>query len=400
MEPDVIIIGAGVAGLAAARALSSWGVRFTILEARDRIGGRVYTVREPHLPVPVELGAEFVHGKPPEIWDLIRRDVLAAIDVTGGELCFDGELGACPDYGPVLEALPAAPEQSFAEYLAKARGTPEQKRWAAYYVEGFNAAHRERISVRWLAQMERAAGAIDGENLFRIFHGYDRTASALWAGKVRLNTPVGTIRWKPGRVDLMPGKFTAPRVLVTVPLGVLQSGGLTIEPEPPRFRHALERLEMGQVFKLTLIFEEAFWDDFGFLHAADCAFPTWWTTLPVRVPVLTAWAAGPAAEALLGRGDAEIVGRAMDDLRRIFGSRAAVPVSWHMHGWHADPFARGAYSYVCVGGMDAAAALSSPVENTLFFAGEATNTDGHSGTVHGAIATGLRAADQIYNSLG
>jgi Flavin containing amine oxidoreductase len=331
---------------------------------------------------------------------VISAETLTAIDVTGRERCFDGSSGACPDYDEVFEGLPAAPEQSFLDYLARCDCTPEQKRWAAQYVEGFNAARRERISVKWLAQQEKAAGSIDGENLFRIFSGYDRVSSALWQGRVRLNTPVESIRWKREQVRVMPGNFHAPRVLVTVPLGVLQNGRLRLEPEPPRFRDALQLLEMGQAFKLTLRFEEAFWEDFGFLHTLDRAFPTWWTSLPVRAPVLTAWAAGPAADPFIGRGERHAVEAATDDLRRIFGSKAGIPIAWQMHDWNADPFACGAYSYVGVGGLEAPRMLAEPVENTIFFAGEATNTDGHCGTVHGAIATGIRAADQVYQSLG
>jgi monoamine oxidase len=165
---------------------------------------------------------------------------------------------------------------------------------------------------------------------------------------------------------------------------------------------------MGNVVKLVFSFKERFWegifpDELGFLVTDDEPFRGWWTGYPVYAPVLVAWAGGPAADALARLTIDERVDRALDSLARLLGvARAVVDrqiVASDTHDWAADPFARGAYSYVRVGGIDAQAVLASPIEDTLFFAGEATELAGHQATVHGALFAGQRAADEVLNSL-
>jgi monoamine oxidase len=177
----------------------------------------------------------------------------------------------------------------------------------------------------------------------------------------------------------------------------------------------LAQIPKGTVFKWATFNEshERFWEQgvfqtqplsgrlppLGFLHSRDEYFPTWWTSLPVRAPILTAWTGGPAAGRLALRGDEFVVGRALDSRSRLLGLErerlADLLVAWYMRDWHADPYARGAYSYIPVGGLDAPRMLAEPVEDTLFFAGEATDLGGQNGTVHGAMASGRRASGEI-----
>ena len=166
---------------------------------------------------------------------------------------------------------------------------------------------------------------------------------------------------------------------------------------------------MGQVIRVVLRFREVFWElatppyphlpGMMFLFTQDAAFPTWWTSYPRFVPQLTAWVAGPRAALLVGQPQEAIIGQAVESLARIMGVPtdrvAADLVDGSLHDWGTDPFARGSYSYVRVGGLAAPGLLGAPVADTLFFAGEATNTAGHTGTVHGAIATGHRAAAEV-----
>jgi monoamine oxidase len=170
---------------------------------------------------------------------------------------------------------------------------------------------------------------------------------------------------------------------------------------------------MGAVTKIVLRFRERFWErngfsiqptggrlpPLGFLHSHDEYFPTWWTHLPVRAPILTGWAGGPAAERLALRGEEFVVGRALDSLSHMLGLGrewlADLLAAWYTFDWQADPYARGAYSYIPTGGLDAQRMLGEPVEGTLFFAGEATDLDGQNGTVHGAMASGRRAAGEV-----
>jgi monoamine oxidase len=140
----------------------------------------------------------------------------------------------------------------------------------------------------------------------------------------------------------------------------------------------------------------------NFLFSQDPVFPTWWTLMPIDAPVLTAWAPADAAEKLSGLSNEAICEQALQALGRVLHMPVercrAELLHAHTHNWQADPYSRGAYSYVAVGGFDTQRELAAPLENTLFFAGEATNYEGHHGTVHGAIASGYRAAEEILKS--
>jgi monoamine oxidase len=428
---DVVVIGAGAAGLTAARILSAAGLQVTILEARDRIGGRIYTVPDAFVPAPVELGAEFVHGRPPQIWNIQKTGALLACDVKGDHwFSQEGSLIRANDrlagLDAVFERMAGAPEQSFQEFIEHCDCDAEVKAWATGYVEGFNAARKERISIRSLVEDARASEAIGGERAFRILNGYDRVAHWLRAGldpgaRLHLSTVVDSIRWSRGKVEVQAhaeatrpaaaaGPFAAQCAVITVPIGVLKApegaaGAIRFVPEPHGWRDSLARLEMGQAFRITLRFRERFWEepekraDLSFLFSYDPWMPTWWTALPLRAPIITGWAAGPLAENYMGRAGHFVAARALDTLARLLEKdRSGVEAlleAWYVHDWHSDPFARGAYSYVAVGGMEARRKMAAPVEDTLYLASEATCTEGHSGTVHGAMATGERAAREI-----
>ena len=445
---DVIVIGAGAAGLAAAGRLSAAGRRVEVLEARDRIGGRVHTVHDNGVQTPVEAGAEFVHGKPPETWDVIRAAGLSAHDVNDDHWRFaEGRVSRVGDFWAKVNSVlgrvgkVGAGDVAFDRFARSCCGTGQGDALslAMAYVEGFNAADASRISTKSLAHAKEASERIEGDLLFRVTNGYDGVLQWLRDEldtsrvTVRLNTVVTRVTWRAGHVEVEARPVAGPahgpavvvrasRAVVTLPVGVLKAppdaaGGVTFMPDLPEKREALARVEMGPVVKAVLRFREAFWEtgdlpvvakgerlaDLVFLHAASAdaglAFPTWWTTLPVRAPVLTAWAGGPAAAALAGRAEAALLDQALGDLSRWTGvrrERLTDLLEWgRAFDWQAEPFTRGAYSYVAVGGMHAPAALARPVERTLYFAGEATHADGMSGTVAGAIASGYRAADDI-----
>jgi monoamine oxidase len=193
-------------------------------------------------------------------------------------------------------------------------------------------------------------------------------------------------------VDGTSGTIEARRVIVTVSLGCLQAGTIRFEPEPAALEAAGE-LAFGQVMRVTLRFERM--PGFlrpGFLLSEEAVFPTWWTALPVQAPVITGWSAGPKADALLGLSKTEAVARAMQSLGRITGAELPAVAAAYLHDWHGDPLFRGAYSYVPAGKMGARRRLAEPVEETVYFAGEAANTSGHSATVHGAIESGIVTA--------
>src|SRR5262249_44755116 len=189
------------------------------------------------------------------------------------------------------------------------------------------------------------------------------------------------------------GEFRAPRAIITLPLGVLKANGITFRPELPEKQNAMKFLEMGAATHVTLCFRERFLEhvpqmaNLSFLFTSDPQYPTWWTANPLPRPIITAWAAGRYAQALKGLPGDEITRRAKQALARITAINerdlAAQITNSFTHDWQTDPFSRGAYSYAAVGGIDAARALAAPVAETLYFAGEATNSDGYNGTVHG-----------------
>ena len=425
---DCVIVGAGAAGVAALAELDRVGVRTLCLEARDRIGGRIHTLHDPLSPVAIELGAEFVHGRPPEIFDVVQGHGLMAYAVAGSAVHVrTGRVQKGADgWEPVnrvmehmRRAAKSGKDRSFADFLKSTRHAADAKQLAASYVEGFNAARKEIISIRSLKQDAEAADRINGDCSFRLVNGYDAVVLEMLSGvkdlpaKLKLHSVVETIEWNPrgvtvrfrsgltGQIESLEGR----RAIITVPLGVLQCGGMAFDPEPNEALEAARALQFGQVLRLVLRFEQAFWEEkeefakAGFLLSDQPFFPTWWTPAPIRAPAITGWSAGPHADALLGKTKDEIVRHALEDLSKITGCELGrlnrILAAAYLHDWHADPFARGAYSYVPVGAMDAREKLAKSIRETLYFAGEAVETEGHSATVHGAIASGRRAAREI-----
>jgi phytoene dehydrogenase-like protein len=428
---DVLVIGAGVAGLNAGRLLAQAGRRVAILEARDRIGGRIWTQQIPlensQRSLPVELGAEFVHGLPPETWSLIQEAALRTYEVEGSFLWFDGSrlMGTNLQLGSaerVLEEMrqgigeqPPASDLSFADYIKSRAMDPLTARAAVNYVEGFNAADQHRISVAALAKQQAAEDAIASDRLFRVEAGYAAVPGFLAerfiaaGGELILDAPVARIAWQRGAVTVEvtgPGRqYYAHRAVITVPLGVLQAELIEFVPRPADVLFHAHRLAMGPVVRMVLVFKRKFWsEDLSFLFAPTEMPPTWWTPMPHEAPTLTAWAGGPKAAALLrlvtAEGDAEaLLDQCLATLAKIFALTLVdirqMLLSWHFHNWQSDTFARGAYSYVPLGALDAPERMSRPVEDTLHFAGEHTDTSGHWGTVHAALATGASAAHQV-----
>jgi monoamine oxidase len=432
VKADVIVIGAGAAGLAAAAHLTRAGKRVLLLEARDRIGGRIWTRREPHLACPIELGAEFIHGHAPLTRALLAGAGIAGIDASPQRWVLqDGELRQADDwFAGVIEALSASralekADMSFDEFLERhlTQLTPEQRAGARRMAEGFDAADTARASARALVS-EWTGDALSDSPQSRPQGGYAGLLEALMEQMdaprltLRLQCPVTQVHWSRGSVKVrarllgQPVEMTAPRAIVTLPLALLQdSAAVSFSPPLGDKRSALAGLATGSVIKVLLRFSEAFWEnlaggryrDASFFIAPGTPLPTFWTPAPLRAPLLVAWTAGPRALALSGgAGDgAHLVAPILAGLESLFGPAARIAElleGYYCHDWQHDPYARGAYSYVLAGGAQARAALARPLQETLFFAGEATDTQDESGTVAGALASGTRAADELLRS--
>jgi len=428
---DVLVLGAGVSGLAAAARLTRAGRTVRVLEARDRIGGRIATQRGDPWPVPVELGAEFVQGRIPALTTLAAQAGTPIVELDGSRwLMRNGRRTAVDTIAETNDLLSRLPELgpdqdlSLAQFLASGAADPalaSDADLARAWVESYDAADARKVSVRFLVRERAAEARIDGNRAFRMVAGYDGIPRTLQAtipperGVVHLETIVTDVDWEPRAVTVTArakngaprGPFHARQLVVSLPIGVLQAGAVRFSPALADKEVAFRGLEMGHVVKLVFAFRERFWesrfaDELGFLITADEQFRTWWTSYPVYAPVLVAWSGGPAAESLAHLSPTARVDHALDELARLLGEpRALVDrqlVTWATHDWAADPFARGAYSYVRVGGIEAQATLAQSVADTLFFAGEATELAGYQATVHGALYAGERAADEVLAS--
>ena len=437
MDVDAVVIGAGAAGLAAARSLARRSMRVALLEARDRVGGRVWSRPLADAATPLELGAEFIHGPAGLTMRVLREARLAAID-TGGEgwSCSEGgdlrrDDGEWSSIERIVEATDGlAGDESVDQFLRRFEedeAAREAAKATRFFVEGFDAADPSVASIRafadeWLSGVDFAAARPVGG--YQPMFDHLREACVAAGVQIRLATVVRRISWRRGfvAVDAIDANrrtalqtVHARTAIVTLPVGVLRHSGdetaVVFDPDLPGAKvEALRKIEMGHVIRVGLGFRTPFWErvhdgryrDASFFRCERQVFPTHWTQMPLRSTLIIAWVGGPRAFRLRGISEADVMERALSS----FGAALDAPELAHdefedglMHDWSRDPFARGAYSYVTVGGAGARAALAAPLEDTVFFAGEATATGGQSGTVDGALETGERAAAEAAKSL-
>ena len=424
--PDVAIVGAGFAGLAAARFLATRGVSVELFEATDRVGGRARTLNGI-----VELGPEFIHGCPDATLALVREAGLATEPVGDSHHRWrDGALVEEPDlwtrFGRLLEPAAELARQGAAHdvtaraYLERSAMADDDATMFAMLVEGFYAAPLADISIASVAEDAGGAGGDDAARQSRLAGGYGVLIDWLARELVRANVPihfgrvVQAIDYQSDRVRIDYGNHghhagdtaLARRAIVTLPLGVLLANDVRFHPDLGAHADALSRFAMGQVVKVVLCLRDPVWRDHGppgleFVHRRDGTFPTFWCRSTDREHLLTAWAGGPHAHALAGCTQAQLVDRVVGE----FAATLAIPratlasaiLHEHFHDYAHDPFARGAYSYTRVHGAGAADILARPLAGKVFLAGEVTDAE-YEGSVAGAIASGTRAARQILDA--
>jgi len=435
VDADAIVIGGGAAGLAAARSLARRSVRVVVLEARDRVGGRAWSRPMGQTATQAELGAEFIHGRGGLTMRLLREAEMEAIHAGGeGWTCSeDGELrredmGSSSAASIFEAARGLAVDESVDRFLRRFEGDAaahETARAARAFVEGFDAADPAIASARAIADEWRSgvdfaiARPLGG---YRPMFEHLRDACVTAGVQICLSTIVRRISWRRGVVAIdasccdEPQRMHARTAILTLPVGVLRHSGdetaVVFDPHLPSAKiEALRWIEMGHVVKIALWFRTAFWErvrhgryrDAAFFRCERHAFPTYWTQWPLRSALVVAWVGGPKAIALRGGAEADLIARALDGFGALFNEPELARKEFEgglTHDWARDPFARGAYSYLAVGGAGAREALAAPVDDTLFFAGEATSTDGQGGTVNGALETGERAAAEAARPLG
>jgi hypothetical protein len=316
---------------------------------------------------------------------------------------------------------------AFADWLELANFDAETKQIALAFVEGFNASDARVIGAHGLLRAEYASEHSEGEKQARLKDGYGALVQALWRDALKrgtksevrdgisfkwsgvrseMNARVRLVNWKRGHVEVILDdgrRFQADAAVVTLPLGVLKGGRVVFEPSLVHKREAIDGLQFGNVAKLVLLFRRRWWEeikleaDFGFVHSFAEPIPTWWSDS--RSPTLVGWAAGPKGDQMLDLAPGDLLRTGLEVLSRIFSRDPrqieAELAAFEFYDWRADADIGGAYSYIPVNGLDLPKALAAPVENTLFFVGEATAMDAQMGTVSGAIESGFRVVKEM-----
>jgi monoamine oxidase len=412
MSKKVVVVGGGIAGLGAAAELLRQECHVILLETKERLGGRIHTISIG--PFPIELGAEFLHGESAPLQTVINAAGLANSKISlRNEVFENGKLHRRDVWGKMSKIMrridPRGRDCSMEEFLAHDQATVETHRTISSFVNGFHAARMDLVSAHSLLRAEYAAEHMHGGNQSRLDAGYSALIDFLAAdirahgGKICTDTQVRNINWQPGNVliECQQGNetsiFEADAVIITVSLGVLKAGMITFYPPLTSKQEPIDQLQFGNVVKISLLFKAKWWPHFEFIQAPDERMPTWWTD--PRGHILTGWAGGPQADALLGHPAAEREAVALEILATIFQKQADQVRENFMtscsHDWTHDPDIRGAYSYIPVHGLDLPKKLAEPIEQTLFFAGEATVSDAQTGLVSEAYETGLRAAREL-----
>ena len=421
----VIVVGAGVAGLAAAQRLRSAGHDVLVLEARDRLGGRVFTSTHWRGPG-MDLGASWIHGAgPANPIAQLARQIGARLVSTNAERAeaYDGDGGELSDADS--RRLEAIRSQVAAALGERDRTGPDRSLKSLVYGEldydersakdqrmidvVLNSSYEheyggatDRLSARWFD----SGSAYEGEELL-FLDGYQVLVNHLAAGlDIKLKHEVSAISYQGAAgvtVQTNQGVFTAAHVVVTLPLGVLKSGRVSFTPAlPTGKRAAIEGLGIGVLNKCCLLFPHTFWNSrLDWLNhlprQGQAGQWTEWVSFarPTQRPVLMGFNAAEFGRKIEAWDDSTVVQSAMGALRAMFGQDIPTPVDALVTRWDADPFARGAYSCHVLGSSPAQRDdLAKSVNGRLFFAGEATERR-HYQTVHGAYQSGLRAAHEV-----
>jgi monoamine oxidase len=427
-KADVIILGAGASGLAAGREILKAGKKVFLIEARNRIGGRIHTLTVPGFSTSLEAGVEFIHGEMPVTQSILKEASISYYASEGNYYTIrNGKFLESENLGPTFSTLfekagSLKQDMPFGKFLDQYLNEDKYKtirETARGLAEGYDVADIQRVST--FALLEEWKGFGQSES-YRIKGGHIKLADFLSEeikkqnGEIFLSTIVKEIRWKRNSVEAIDNKgkgFSANKVLITVPLSVLQSKSdeeahINFTPAMPAKLEAAKSIGYGTVIKVFLEFKNAFWESpgnqmrtmssLGFL-ITDTPFTAWWTQLPDKTPLLTGWLAGPNAEKNKNKSEDEIITMALDALSYIFNTNKTFLVKNLRAGkvvnWQTDPFSLGAYSYATVESNEAKKVLTEPVEETIFFAGEALSEGIAMGTLEEALANGIRTANEI-----
>jgi monoamine oxidase len=426
---SILIIGGGISGLTSAKRLLDLGHQVTILEADQRLGGRIHTVRG-KFSQPVEMGAEFIHGKQPLTFALMKEARCNSVLRKGNHYTIindDIDKGDLVDeeWNALMRELNKLQEDTdLANFLETRFGSPEYeglRERVRRFAEGFDIADVDRVSA---IALRNEWSNNDEEHQYHVAGGYQKLIHYLekkllvMGGTIHTGSKVEEIRWRKGKVAAVlenGSTHDAEKIIITVSLGILKKGGIRFDPPIPEQEEAFRNIGFGGVIKFLFEFKESFWQNpspetyggqalscralknLSFVFS-DASVPTWWTQRPDEFPLLTGWLGGPASFAARKDIDA-LYKNAEHSLCYILKCSPALLRSqlnhWHIVNWTEESNHCGAYSYPMVRTPEARKFLLTPIEDTLYFAGEGIHDGESSGTVEAALASGMRVAEMI-----
>jgi monoamine oxidase len=428
---DVIIIGAGAAGLMAAHTLAQAGKKVVVLEARGRTGGRIHTLGDESFFKHAELGAEFIHGDLPVTLNVLKEAGIKYHPATAEMWQYQyGSFSKSEEFiqgwDQLMDKLEALKEDmTIAGFLEQNFSGSEyegMRESVRKFVSGYDTADVNRASAfalrkEWQAEDEDAQHRVEGGYCSLINYLANATKAA--GGDICLNAVVNQLHWLKGEVKVVTTEgatYSASQALIAVPLGVLQQpegepGAITFEPQIAEQQTAIQQLGFGAVVKVLLQFKHAFWEDvitdahggkglkhMGYLFS-DEQVPTWWTQVPQHSSVLTGWLGGPEAAQFKDADDQEVLQMGLESISHIFNRSVEVLkddlIAWRVVNWTAEPYTRGSYGYDTVESAGARKVLIAGVEHTIFFAGDALYEGPAMGTVEAALTSGLEAAKKL-----